>query len=170
MKVYQIILLIISVPMSLLSQENKKLPKSNVNYDSFLEISEEVRAYRESRLVSLHQFLDFMKDPETVLLDTRSKAAYDKKHLKGAIHLNFSDFTTEKLLQLLPDKKTRILIYCNNNFDGDRINFPTKTVSLALNIPTFINLVGYGYKNVYELSALVPIQDKRLIFTGTTTE
>jgi len=170
MKVHQIILLIISTPMSLLSQENKELPKSKVDYDSFLEISEEVRTYRTSRLVSLHQFLDFMKEPGTILLDTRSKKAYDKKHLKGAIHLNFSDFTTEKLLKLIPNKKTRILIYCNNNIDGDGVNFPTKTISLALNIPTFINLFGYGYKNIYELSSLVPTKDKRLVFEGTEAQ
>jgi hypothetical protein len=28
---------------------------------------------------------------------------------------------------------------------------------LALNIPTFINLYGYGYKNIYELKVIVPI-------------
>lgn len=170
MNVYQIMLLIIAIPMSLFSQENKELPTSKVDYDSFLEISEEVSAYRASRLVSLQQFLDFLKDSETILLDTRSKAAYDKKHVKGAIHLNFSDFTTEKLLQLIPDKKTRILIYCNNNIDGDTTNFPTKIIPMALNIPTFINLYAYGYKNVYELSALVPTQDKRLVFAETKTK
>ena len=29
-----------------------------------------------------------------------------------------------------------------------------KRISLALNIPTFINLYGYGYENIYELGVL----------------
>ena len=40
-------------------------------------------------------------------------------------------------------------------------------ITLALNIPTYINLYGYGYKNVYELKDLVMIDDKRLELEGT---
>ena len=32
-------------------------------------------------------------------------------------------------------------------------------MELALNIPTFVNLHGYGYENVYELADLVSIED-----------
>ncbi|WP_299432342.1 rhodanese-like domain-containing protein [uncultured Aquimarina sp.] len=170
MKTTLIIILIVSTSMSVISQENKKLQDSKVDYNSFLEISEEVLEYRQARLVPLDQFLDFAKDTGTILLDTRSESAYNKKHLKGAIHLNFSDFTEKKLAKLIPDKTTRILIYCNNNIDGDTLNFPTKKLPLALNIPTFINLYGYGYKYIYELSSLVPIRDKRLKFIGSEVE
>ena len=38
---------------------------------------------------------------------------------------------------------------------------------LALNIPTYINLYGYGYRNIYELDELVNINDKRIKFEGT---
>ena len=31
----------------------------------------------------------------------------------------------------------------------------TKRLQLALNIPTFINLVGYGYENVWELADVI---------------
>ena len=31
----------------------------------------------------------------------------------------------------------------------------TKRLQLALNIPTFINLVGYGYENVWELAEVI---------------
>ncbi|WP_299244021.1 rhodanese-like domain-containing protein [uncultured Aquimarina sp.] len=170
MKTNLIILLIVLTPITILSQKKQELKKSKVDYNSFLEITEEVMEYRKNRLIPLDQFLDFTKDNGTVLLDTRSEAAYNRKHLKGSIHLNFSDFTEEKLAKLIPDKKTRILIYCNNNIDGDTLNFPTKSIQLALNIPTFINLYGYGYKNIYELSSLVPIRDERLKFTGTEVE
>ena len=72
---------------------------------------------------------------------------------------------------------TRILIYCNNNFADDQIAFATKMarpvyrktkpLTLALNIPTFINLYGYGYKNVYELSDLVSVYNRTIEFEGT---
>jgi hypothetical protein len=35
----------------------------------------------------------------------------------------------------------------------------TKALPLALNIPTFINLVGYGYANVWELGEAVDMND-----------
>ncbi|MBW1294634.1 rhodanese-like domain-containing protein [Aquimarina litoralis] len=167
MKTY---LILIILPITMFAQQHKELPKSKVDYNAFADITEEVLAYRQPRLISLETFLEFAKDSNTILLDTRSKSAYDKKHLKGATHLNFSDFTEKKLVKLIPDKKTRILIYCNNNIDGDALNFPTKSLPLALNIPTFINLYGYGYKNVYELESLVPVKDKRLRFKGTAVK
>ena len=42
-----------------------------------------------------------------------------------------------------------------------------KRVDLALNIPTFINLYGYGYRNVYELKDRLNEDDSRLNFEGT---
>ncbi|MCH2458294.1 MAG: rhodanese-like domain-containing protein, partial [Henriciella sp.] len=53
----------------------------------------------------------------------------------------------------------RILIYCNNNFADDIAPVMLKRAPLALNIPTFINLHGYGYTNVYELGELVSTSD-----------
>ncbi len=42
-----------------------------------------------------------------------------------------------------------------------------KEITLALNIPTFINLYGYGYKNVYELGDLVSVFMDPIKFEGT---
>ena len=43
---------------------------------------------------------------------------------------------------------------------------------MALNIPTYINLYGYGYvygyRNVYELNELVKVSDPKIEFEGTT--
>ena len=74
---------------------------------------------------------------------------------KGAVHLNFSDFAEEKLEKVIPSKETRILIYCNNNIDSPLEALADKSLPLALNIPTYINLFGYGYQNVYELATRV---------------
>ena len=182
MKKSIIILAIILQTMTISSQ----IP-SKVDFEAYLELSNEVYAYRKDRLVNLKTFLEYAKDKKTVILDTRSKQMYDQKHIKGAINLNFSDFNQASLDALFPDSNTRILIYCNNNIDNDNLNFISKVVipkkqldkmakkfpnnkkliSLALNIPTFINLYGYGFKNVYELSELINIFGGGLQFEGT---
>jgi hypothetical protein len=114
-----------------------------------------------------------------VVLDTRSDSMYRAKHIKGAIHLNFSDFTQANLRRLIPDPNTEILIYCNNNFKDDQRYFVTKAVdqkiatntqkalTLALNIPTYVNLYGYGYRNVFELSEMISVRNPFIEFEGT---
>ena len=56
--------------------------------------------------------------------------------------LPFSDFTDEKLAKVIPEKTTRILIYCNNNFSDNVNPIMLKRIELALNVPTFVNLWG----------------------------
>lgn len=141
-----------------------------IDYAGFLNLSEEVRAYREDRLVSKNTFLEMAKDPDTLVLDTRSKAAFDMAHIEGAVHLNFSDFTEDKLAKLIPNKSTRILIYCNNNFTDNVAPVMLKRVELALNVPTFINLFGYGYKNVYELADSVSLTDPEMNIVGSVAD
>ena len=46
----------------------------------------------------------------------------------------------------------------------------TKSAPLALNIPTYINLRGYGYKNVYELKPNLDIRKTRIPFAGLEVE
>ena len=73
--------------------------------------------------------------------------------------LDFTDFTADNLARTIPNPNTRILIYCNNNFTNNRRPVVTKALPLALNIQTFINLYGYGYKNVWELGEAVDMDD-----------
>ena len=63
---------------------------------------------------------------------------------------------------MIGGKDRQILIYCNNNFSNNRAPVETKAVRLALNIQTFINLVGYGYANVRELNEVVYFNDPRI--------
>lgn len=163
--------------MSLIGQTKDYSP-AKVDFDAYEKLVAEVKVHRKSHLVSLDQFLKMSKEKDVIIIDTRSDEMYKSKHVKGAIHLNFSDFTQKNLARLITSKNTKILIYCNNNFDKDEDNFPTKSYSpptksekeltLALNIPTYINLYGYGYKNVYELDELVSIYDQRIKFEGTS--
>ena len=179
-----------------------------VDFDFFMETAAEVKEYRKDRLVDFNRFLHMARDGKTIILDTRSKEHYDAMHIRGAIHLNFSGFNVYDLAELIPNKDTRILIYCNNNIDTDspsgfkgirseefeedlkrtmvskaraprevsnRMILERKDYSgagldtektLALNIPTFITLYGYGYKNIFELSELVKPNDPRLVLEG----
>lgn len=156
---------------------------SLVDFEAFEKLTAEVREHRKDKLINLNKFLEMSKQPGTVILDTRSDEMYKAKHVKGAINLNFSDFSHSKLLRIIPEGTTQILIYCNNNFKGDPRYLFTKALppkdpmtkeqkplTLALNIPTYINLYGYGYKNVYELSELVSVADPRIEFEGTAVK
>ena len=79
----------------------------------------------------------------------------------------------------------------NNNFDGNQTDFASKVavpparpadavatqfavqakpLMMALNIPTYVNLYGYGYRNVYELHELVNVNDPRMSFEGSIVE
>ncbi len=157
--------------------------KALVDFDAYEKLGKEVKKHRKERLVSVDEFLQMSKEKNTIILDTRSQKMYYGKHVKGALHLDFTDFTADNLSRLIPNYNTRILIYCNNNFEAEPIYFVTKSVplkrlpnnqisssaplTLALNIPTYINLYGYGYKNVYELNELVNTSfDKRIFFEG----
>ena len=159
--------------------------KAKVSYSDFETLVKKVKKHRKKRLINCREFLEKSQEDNVIILDTRSKDMYDKKHVKGAVHLNFSDFTQDNLAKIIPDLNTTILIYCNNNFDGDEIHFASKValpkqvikqqekekqraITLALNIPTYINLYGYGYKNVYELSELISRYDQRIAYEGTT--
>lgn len=217
-----------------------------VSFDDYENLMKTVKEHRKTRLVELDKFNEMSTREGVYILDTRSKEMYDRKHVKGAIHLNFSDFTQANLDKLFPNRNATILIYCNNNFveqmQIDRVSldqyfiqdmsfaskssvpdyaqmidlstidlthltpvqavsntnqtetikpviemnevefipeltendreklFPAGTdssITLALNIPTYINLYGYGYKNVYELSELISVFDSRIQFEGT---
>jgi len=158
-----VLLAVLSAPLA--AQE--KFPPSKVDYPGFASLTEEIMEYRQTRLVQWDAFRKLAADEDAIILDVRSEAAYKAKHLKGAVHLNFSDFTEEKLAKVIPSKETRVLIYCNNNIAGDQRNFATKAVRLALNIPTFVNLYGYGYENIYELKDLIPADHETIVFEGT---
>jgi hypothetical protein len=172
--------------------ERKTYPKAKVNFDDFKTLVAEAEPHRARRLVDLDTFLTMSREPGVILLDTRSAFRYERIHLAGATNLSFPDFTQANLQKIIPSEDTTVLIYCNNNFDGDEVNFASKVfipagrpapappatpaaqlaaqerpVMLALNVPTYVTLYGYGYRNVYELDELVKVSDPRVTFKGT---
>jgi phage shock protein E len=130
-----------------------------IDFAGFQSLSQEVRVYRAKRLITLAQFQAMAREPNTIVLDARSAAAFTQGHIAGAINLSLPDFTAQSLAATLKNPNMRILIYCNNNFENDAPPVVLKSVQLALNIQTFINLYGYGYKNVYELGDVVNFND-----------
>ena len=145
---------------SALAQERPQAETSaQINYSGFRDLTREVEAYRENRLVTLADFQRMAREPNTIVLDARSAGAYADGHIDGAINLPFTDFTDQSLSGALRDPNVRILIYCNNNFSNNAQPVVLKRVELALNIQTFINLYGYGYRNVYELGDIVDFND-----------
>lgn len=148
---------------------NPKGTNSQIDYPGFLELTEKLTEYRAQRLISLDQFVEATKQQDAIILDTRSAAAFAQGHIEGAINIPFSDFTEEKLTRILGDKARPILIYCNNNFRDDIPPVVLKRAPLALNIPTFINLYGYGYQNIYELDGVTHIADPRVRWTAAAS-
>ena len=171
--------------------QDTNYPKAKVSFDDFKGLVAGVETHRASRLVDLNTFMKMSKEPGVIILDSRSTFRFERIHVKGARHLAFTDFTQDNLQKVIPSFETKILIYCNNNFEGNQTDFASKValprpkpssavatqfaaqakpIMMALNVPTYINLYGYGYRNVYELNELVNVNDPRIAFEGSIVE
>lgn len=164
MKITCLLVLTLSIAGSFARAEG--IPNPKIDYPGFLSDAAKVAEIREARRVTEEEFLRMAADPSTVILDARSAEKYRLLHIRGARNLSLPDMTAEELARIIPDKGTRVLIYCNNNFEREPRAFPSKTVSASLNIYTYNSLYGYGYTNVYELGPLLDIGKSRLPFEG----
>ena len=127
-----------------------------IDYPGFRQLAAEVQPYRQSRLIAWAEFDRLRGQRDVLILDARSESAFRQGHIEGAVNLPLPDFNAASLAQLIGARRDRpILIYCNNNFSNNRNPVPMKLTPLALNIQTFINLVGYGYRNVRELNDVI---------------
>ena len=135
-----------------------------IDMNGFLRVSMEAAQHRESRRLTEEEFILMSQEPDTIILDARSKQMYELLHVKGAINLSFPDIAIESLKNTIPDKNTRILIYCNNNFRGALTVFASKAPSVSLNLATYTTLYNYGYRNIYELGPLIDIYEAKLEF------
>jgi hypothetical protein len=153
-----------------------------IDFAGHRKVAAEAELHRQERRLTEEKFIEMAKEEGTIVLDARSKEMYDLLHVKGAINLSFPDIDIESLAKVLPDKKARILIYCNNNFtDPEATGKPAggglnarareamrpKRAVASLNISTYIALYSYGYKNVYELAPLVEPEKSKLAFESS---
>ena len=130
-----------------------------IDYDGYRALIEEVRPYRLARLVDWNTFIAAAAEPDVLILDARSAAQFAAGHIRGAVNLPLPEFSEKRLAEVIGRADRPILIYCNNNFRNNAPPVMRKLITVALNIQTFINLVGYGYRNVYELNEVVDFND-----------
>ncbi len=189
-----------------ISSQKKNKVTSHIEYSGFLDLCKEVESHRAERLITWETFQKYSKDPNTVILDTRSREKFNLRHIEGAVNLPFSEFNANALYKATGyNTENRILIYCNNNFMGDQISMRVKAgpidknalktnpkigmspsmfrneddmskkdllqsykqlvgngPSVALNLPTYVTLYGYGFHNVYELADLLHVNDEKV--------
>jgi hypothetical protein len=139
----------------------------SIDMPGYLAVAKEAAAYRESHRVTEEEFIRMSEEPDTIILDARSREKFDELHIRGAINLSFPDIAIESLKQTIPSRNTRILIYCNNNFLNAERPFPSKIARASLNLSTYIALYSYGYRNIYELGPLIDIRNTKLSLEGT---
>jgi phage shock protein E len=139
----------------------------SIDMQGFLRVSMQAAEHREARRISEADFIRMSREPGTIVLDARSRQRFDELHVRGAINLSFPDITVESLQKTIPDRNTRILIYCNNNFSDAEGPFPSKLPSASLNLSTYIALYNYGYHNVYELADTFELKASRLAFASS---
>ena len=107
------------------SAQAENYPPAKVSFNDFKELVAAVEPHRAARLIDLDTFLKMSKEPNVIIFDSRSDFRYNRIHIKGARHLSFTDFTQDNLGKVIPSFDTKILIYCNNNFEGNqRISRP----------------------------------------------
>jgi hypothetical protein len=145
----------------------KDIPNDAIDMPGFLETSQAAAEHRRTHRVEEAEFLKMMAEPGTIVLDARSAEKYARLHVRGAINLSFPDIAIATLQEAIPDKDTRILIYCNNNFAEAEQAFPSKIAVASLNLSTYVSLYSYGYRNVYELGPRVALKASKLPFAGT---
>jgi 3-mercaptopyruvate sulfurtransferase SseA len=143
-----------------------QIPNRLIDYNGFKNIVVSSTKERESKRLTEKEFIQSMSEKGTVVLDARSASKFALRHVKGAINLQFTDFTAETLASVIPAKTSKILIYCNNNFEGSPVAFAGKAPAASLNLSTYTSLRAYGYTNVFELGPLLDIHTTAIPFEG----
>jgi rhodanese-related sulfurtransferase len=65
-------------------------------------------------IVTAEEAIELMLvNPDMPIIDSRKKTEYVKGHIENAVSLLNTEMTEQDLLDLVPDKNTPILFYCN---------------------------------------------------------
>jgi hypothetical protein len=152
------------------AQDKLGIANPAIDMEGYLSVSLKAAKHRETRRLAEEDFIRIGRESGTVILDARSREKYDELHIRGAINLSFPDIAVDSLRRTIPDKNTRILIYCNNNFLGAEGPFPKKLPTASLNLSTYIALYNYGYRNVHELGPLIDMKTSKLDFVFSSPD
>jgi hypothetical protein len=151
-------------------KSKERIPNELISPENYQASVIESLKVRESRRLTEEEFIAMSRVKGVVVLDARSAIRYEEVHIRGAKNLPYTDMSVDSLAELIPDKETKILIYCNNNFVGNLREFACKSAGSSLNLNTFASLFDYGYKNVYELGPAVDIKKTNLALAGKNVE
>ena len=162
LRVLALPLLVLAAAAPLAAAPAPRVDNPLIDYPGFRRLAGEVQPYRQTRLIGWAEFDRLRGQRGVLILDARSESAYRDGHIAGAINLPLPDFNATSLQRVIGRTDRPILIYCNNNFSNNQAPVLTKIRPLALNIQTFIHLVGYGYRNVRELNDVVDFNDPRI--------
>lgn len=77
-----------------------------------------------------------MPKTKAVILDSRELKEYKTSHLKNAIHVGYDHFKIENVQKKIPNKNTKIVVYCSVGIRSESIGDSLKKA---------------GYKNVQNL-------------------
>lgn len=88
----------------------------------------------------------WLKDGSVILIDLRSADEFKEKHVKGAINLPATELTNKALSKVIPDKNSRVVIYCSNNLI-------LHSRKLALTTMAYPAIKQLGYENVFILDS-----------------
>lgn len=99
----------------------------------------------KKHLITLSELEGLIDAGKVCVLDLRSEREYDDGHIRGAMLMG-CDISEAKLSKLLPNKETKVVIYCTNNF------YPSR--KLSLNNACLPQFLALGYKNTLVLDEL----------------
>jgi Rhodanese-like domain len=167
MKTIHVIAIVLAASSFTLAAKEEPIPNRMIDYQGFLENASAVGKLRKERRITEAEFVRMAAEPGTIIFDARSDSKFNLLHVTGARHLSLPDVTATELAKIIPDKSSRILIYCNNNFQNEPRALPGKMATASLNLYIFNTLYSYGYTNVYELGPLIDIQKSVLPFEGS---
>ena len=79
--------------------------------------------------VTAEQVIELVLSDENVMvIDSRKQTEFAKGHIEGAVNILNTRMTQDVLLKLVPDKKTKIVFYCN----GERCMRSANAINKAL--------------------------------------
>ena len=129
-----------------------------VSFGSFAQISSKAYATMLNALykktVPLISVAALQKQPNTILLDTRTKEEYGVSHLPNAIWVGYDDFDLKRVASI--PKNGTIVVYCSVGYRSEKIGEKL----LSAGYPHVHNLYGSLFEWVNEGYPVVDSQGK----------
>ncbi len=97
-------------------------------------------AFAEWNMLPMREAKKYLDtDKSIVLLDVRETIERTKEYIKGSINIPLDSITKKVMEDILPDKYTKIFIYCKKGVDSKK---------------ACIELTEMGYQNVTDIGSI----------------